>query len=304
MRLYERLAAARDRLIGAGITPADAAIDVDLYARTILGWDRARILTSHHDPVPDSLEPRFSEWIARREEHEPTAYIVGMREFWGLEFVVTPAVLIPRPETEFIVEEVLELVGKAAFKRPADEDAGGTRMAAENNAAAPIRIADIGTGCGCIAVSVAHELPTCRVVATDVSGEALAVAKENAVRHGVAGRVDCVATSYLDGVDGSFDLITANPPYVREGDKRGLSRDVRHEPDVALFGGASGLRDIEGVLDTAVAKLRGGGWFVMEFGFGQEDDVRALADRRPELRFDHVRADLQGLARTAIMQRR
>jgi release factor glutamine methyltransferase len=315
LTLHERLAAARDRLIRAGIMPAEAAIDVDLYARTILGWDRARILTRRQDPVPDSLEPRFSEWIARREQHEPTAYIVGMREFWGLEFLVTPAVLIPRPETEFIVEEALALVGKAAGEMSTNQNTADPQGRAGantdrgngapgRNIGAPIRIADIGTGSGCIAVSIAHELPGCTVVATDVSDEALAVAKENALRHGVAARVECVATSYLDGVDGPFDLITANPPYVRDGDKRGLSRDVRHEPDVALFGGASGLRDIEGVLDTAVASLRAGGWFVMEFGFGQEDDVRVLANRRPELRFDHVRADLQGLARTAIMQRR
>ena len=166
-----------------------------------------------------------------------------------------------------------------------------------------MRLADIGTGSGCIAVAIAHERHDCSIVATDVSEEALAVARQNALRHRVDRQVKFVCTSYLDGVDETFDLITANPPYVRDGDKRGLSKVVLHEPDVALFGGVSGLRDIEGVLDTAVAKLRPGGWFVMEFGFGQEDDVRELAAKRPELRVDHLRADLQGLARTAIIQR-
>ena len=117
-------------------------------------------------------------------------------------------------------------------------------------------------------------------------------------------RIEFVCTSYLDGVSGIFDLITANPPYVRDVDKRGLSADVLQEPHVALFGGATGLDHIDAVLVAAVRMLRSGGWLVMEFGFGQEDDVRALAARHEELRVDHMRADLQGLARTAIIQRR
>lgn len=287
MTLQEKLAGARDRLIEADIAPSEAAIDVDLYARTILNWDKARLITSRGEAVPPGLEPRFSEWVTRREAHEPTAYIVGRREFWGLDFRVSPAVLIPRPETEFVVEEALALL------RETPQGYGGTRP----------RLADIGTGSGCIAVSLAHERPDLSIVATDLSAEALAVARENAFAHGVTGRIELVETSYLDGVDGTFDLITANPPYVRSIDKPALSRDVRHEPDVALFGGTNGLRDIAGVLDTAAARLRPGGWFVMEFGFGQEDDVRALAAARPALTFVRARADLQGLPRTAIIQR-
>jgi len=164
------------------------------------------------------------------------------------------------------------------------------------------RIADIGTGSGCIAVSIAHELHAAHVVATDVSTEALKVASANAERHGVADRIEFVTASYLGGIDGDFDLIAANPPYVRDRDKPALTREVHFEPDVALFGGETGLRDIEGVLDTAIAKLRPRGWLVMEFGFGQEDDVRALVEKRPLLRFEGVREDLQGLARTAVVQ--
>jgi release factor glutamine methyltransferase len=280
LRLHDRLSEARIRLVRAGIQPADAAVDVDLYARAILNWDRARLITSLHGEPPANLEPRFSQWLARREQGEPSAYIVGVREFWALEFRVTPAVLIPRPETEFVVEEAL-----AVMRR------GGVR-----------RIADIGTGSGCIAIALASEVPDCTVVATDVSNEALLVARHNAEQHGVADRIQFVETSYLDGTDGHFDLIAANPPYVRDGDKSALARDVRHEPDVALFGGATGLRDIEGVLDAASERLRPDGWFIMEFGFGQEDDVRARVARRP-LRLDHVHSDLQGLPRTAIIQR-
>ena len=282
LTLFDALSAARERLVRAGISPAEAAVDVDLYARAILGWDRVHVLTRQHEPAPGALEPRFSEWIARRERREPSAYIVAAREFWGLDFTVTPAVLIPRPETELVVEEAL---------RSLPDRAG------------PLRLADIGTGCGCIAVSLAHELRDAAVVATDISAAALAVARANAARHGVDGRVRFVRTSYLDGIGGSFDLIAANPPYVKQGDRPALARDVQHEPDVALFGGATGLRDIGGALDAAVARLRPGGWFIMEFGFGQEDDVRRLAADRPALRFDRVREDLQGLARTAVLER-
>ena len=280
MTLQQALAAARDRLVAAEIAPDEAAIDVDLYARTILGWDRARLLIEHRAPVPPQLEPRFSEWVDRRTRHEPSAYIIGAREFWGLEFRVSPAVLIPRPETEFIVEESLALLEPVAGPR----------------------VADIGTGSGNIAVSLAHARGDARVVATDVSGEALAIALENAERHGVANRVEFIITSYLGGIEGDFDLIAANPPYVREVDRSALGRPVRHEPEVALFGGDSGLRNIAGVLDTAAAKLRPHGWLVMEFGFGQEDEVRSLVEARPKLRLDRFRSDLQGLARTALVQ--
>ena len=283
MRLHERLAAAREQLVRAGIQPSEATIDVDLYARTILQWDRARLLLHLQSAVPDTLEPQFSDWLARRERFEPSAYIVGVREFWGLDFYVTPAVLVPRPETELVVEEAV------AIARAEGE---------------PLRIADIGTGSGCIAVSVAHDVQRCTVIATDVSSGALEVARQNAARHAVDGRVHFVCTPYLDGVSGTFDVITANPPYVRTIDKRGLSPDVLQEPHVALFGGDSGLEHIDAVLTTASQALRPGGWLVMEFGFGQEDEVRDLVSRRPNLLVDRTRADLQGLARTAIIQRR
>ena len=282
MTIYEALGRARARLAEAGLSEADASVDVDLYARTILGWDKVRLLIEQQSPVPEPLEPTLSQWIERRILREPTAYIVGHREFWGLDFTVTPAVLIPRPETESIVDEGVAL-GRAV---PSP------------------RMADIGTGSGCIAVALAMELPRARLVATDVSEDALAVARTNAERHRVADRIEFVATSYLDGVKGEFDVITANPPYVRDGDKPGLSRDVRHEPDVALFGGTEGLRDIAGVLAAASAALVPGGWLVMEFGYGQEPGVEALVGMQTALRLHRVQPDLQGIPRTAIIQRR
>ena len=292
MTLHEKLAEARTRLVAADISQLEASVDVDLYARTILGWDRATLLSEQQDAVPERLEPTLSEWIGRREHREPSAYIVGVRDFWGLDFAVTPAVLIPRPETEFLVEEALSVL------RSGDLTISGRR------ASGHVRVADIGTGSGCVAVALACEVPGCRLIASDISREALVVAGANAVRHGVADRIEFVITSYLDGVDGRFEAMTANPPYVKDGDKPALSPAVRHEPEIALFGGAEGLRDIAGVLDTAAEKLTPSGWLVIEFGYGQEESVEGLVGARPALRLDRVRADLQGISRTAIIQRR
>lgn len=280
--LYETLAAARARLETAGISPREAAVDVDLFACAALGWSKAQLISEHRQPTPAAIDPRFTEWLSRRERREPSAYIIGSREFWGLDFLVTPAVLIPRPETEFVVEETLALVTAG---HPA------------------ARIAEIGTGCGAIAVSLARELPDCRFIATDISGDALAVARTNAVEHGVVSQITFVETNHLDAVDGPFDLLVSNPPYVKAGDKPALSREVRHEPDVALFGGPSGMLHVGAVLDAARRVLPAGGWLVMEFGFGQDDVVTALIARHAGLRLDHVRHDLQDIPRTAVVQR-
>jgi release factor glutamine methyltransferase len=282
LTLQDRLVAARARLIAAGITPDEAAVDVDLFARTILGWGRARLLTEHRAAEPPELQPRFSEWLARREAREPTAYIVGRREFWGLDFAVSAAVLIPRPCTELIVEEAVQRL---------------------KGAPAPI-VADVGTGSGCIAVSIACTLPRARVIATDISPEALAVARDNAARHGVEGRVVFRHASFLDGADETFDLIAANPPYVKNTDKPALSPDVRHEPEVALFGGTTGLEAASRVIVAAVERLKPGGWLLMEFGYGQEDDIRALVGEWPQLRWETVREDIDGIARTAVVQKK
>jgi len=279
--LADRLTEARGRLVAAGIPADEAAIDVDLYARRILGWDRANLITRRGEEVPAGLDPTFSEWVARREHREPSAYIIGEREFYGRDFLVSPAVLIPRPETEHIVEALLPL------------------LAAQPTAL----VADIGTGSGNIAVTLACEARGCRVVATDVSDVALAVAARNAVRYGVEDRVTFVHTSYLDGVTDTFDVIAANPPYVRETDRAGLSPSVQREPAVAIFGGEDGMRDVEGVLVATDARLRRDGWLLMEFGFGQEEDIRQAIARHPALRLDRVVADLQGLPRTIVAQR-
>lgn len=283
MTLHDVLRAARERLVAGGIAPDEAAVDVDLYARTILGWDAARLLTERAASMPPALEPCFSEWVARRAEREPSAYIVGHREFWGLDYLVSPAVLIPRPESELIVEEALARL----------RDAGAPRLA------------DVGTGSGCLGLSIAHDLPGARVVATDISREALTVARTNAVRLDVADRVVFLQTSYLDGVASPpFDAIVSNPPYVKDTDKPAISRQViAYEPHVALFGGNDGLRGVRGVLDAGRDRLRPGGWLIFEFGLGQDDEIRELVGGYPMYRVDSIREDLQGIGRTAVVQR-
>lgn len=281
MTLQETLAAARQRLVAAGIAAHEAAVDVDLYARTILGWDRAGLLSEQRAEAPAALEPRFSEWVTRREQREPSAYIVGIREFWGLEFEVSPAVLIPRPESEFIVEEALARL---------------------NGNSAP-RVADVGTGSGCIGISIAHSVPGARVIATDISSEALHVARRNASRNGVADRVHFVEMSYMDGLDGPFDVITSNPPYVKEQDRQFTSRAVvRYEPHLALFGGDDGLAGVRAVVDAARFRLADGGWLIFEFGLGQDDEILELVAGYPEYRVAGIRNDLQGIPRTALVQ--
>ena len=163
-----------------------------MLARQVLGWDRARFLADRNDTATSGFLLKYEPLVARRERREPVSYILGTREFWGLPFEVGPDVLIPRQETEFIVEETLALVGKDSH---------------------PL-IVDVGTGSGCIAISLAREIPGARVIATDLSAHALGVARRNAVRHDVGDRITFVETSFLDGIDDRVDVIVSNPPYV------------------------------------------------------------------------------------------
>ncbi len=281
MTLAERLQQVRTDLVRAGISEQEASVDADVLVRGVLGWDRARLLSEQREPMPLGLEPRLTNWIARRSRREPTAYILGTREFWGLPFRVDASVLIPRPESELLIEKALPLLRQ--MTRP--------------------RIADVGTGSGCLAIALAHEIDSCTIIATDISADALALARVNAETHAVAARITFVQTSILDGVPGPFDLLVSNPPYVRSGDQPALGKEVRYEPEVALFGGADGLRAIEHVLDAALDCLAHGGWMLMEFGYNQEDDVESLVNARPGLALDAVHADLQGIPRVSVIRR-
>jgi release factor glutamine methyltransferase len=284
MSIHAQVSAARQRLRDAGITPTESDLDARLLAQHVLGWTTERFLTDAREPVPDGFTPRYESLVARRVTREPFAYIVGVREFWGLELEVTPDVLIPRPATELIVESMQELFPDRSV---------------------PLSIADVCTGCGCVAVALAHERPTSTVHGCDISPAALAVARRNAARHGVGDRVTFTEGDLLDGVGGMFDAIVANPPYVIDRARLALQPEVRdHEPAVALFGGTDGLSLLTRLIDAAPSRLRSGGYLIFEFGLGQDVEIEDLIEESPELTLVGLRRDLQGIARTAIAKRR
>ena len=282
MTIRDQIVAARARLMAVGIAPDEAARDAALLARQVLRWDAATLVAREHDAVPHGFADTFDPLISRRERREPMAYIRGVQEFWGREFAVGPGVLIPRPETELIVEETLR---RAA------------RNIVEN-------ACDVGTGSGCLAVTLAAELPKLRIAATDVSQAALDLARSNAERYGVASRVEFVIGQYLAGGAELLDLIVSNPPYVTDREHTALAPEVRqYEPPEALKAGPDGLRDIRELVRLAPAALRGGGLLIFEMGHDQSARVSALVSGTPGLRLLRVVPDLQGHARVCVVQR-
>ena len=279
--LAERVSQAGRRLAAAGIDARDAAFDAEVLARHALGWDRAAYLARWREPAPAAFGDRFDRLIARRRRREPVARITGSREFWGLDIEVTPAVLVPRPESELLVETALARLGDRT-----------ARWA----------VADVGTGSGCLAVALARELPRARVAATDICPEALAVARRNAARHGAADRVTFHRTDLLDGLPGRFDLIVSNPPYVPDGVVGALAPEVsRHEPAAALRGGPDGLDTVRRLVAAAAGRLRAGGWLVMEIGAGQARDAADIGGRAG-MRVVAAHRDLQGIPRAVVMR--
>jgi release factor glutamine methyltransferase len=281
---HELVLDAGSRFVRAGIREESARRDAELLARKVLGWDRARFLADRHEDAPVRFAPEYERLVARRERREPIPYITGVQEFWGLSFEVTPAVLIPRPETEFILEEAIACL----------EDMNG----------AALEIVDVGTGSGCIAVALARRFPDARIVATDLSGAALAVARRNAVRHGVSHQVRFVETSFLEAIESTPAMIVSNPPYVPSVSAPGLVPEVRDfEPGLAVFGGPDGLAGLRELLAQAASKLAPGGWLIVEFGCGQEDAVAELVANVPCYSLTKVRRDLQGIPRTAVVRK-
>jgi len=297
--LQHRIRDARRRFERAGIAPDEAAIDADVLARHALGgWERGRLLAELRAPVPPGFEGAFEALIVRRERREPTAGIIGHREFWNLDIEVAPGVLIPRPETETLVEQTLARM--VEFAHPGERRGGGGPV----QVPAPA-IADVCAGSGCIAIALARWLPAATITAIDVSPDALAVAGRNALRHDVAGRVVLLKGDLLEGVDGPFDAIVSNPPYVPTGELDSLQPEVRdHEPAAALDGGPDGLDVIRRLVPQAARRLRAGGWLLFEFGFGQADAVRAVVAAEPGFEAAELCADLAGIPRVAIARRR
>jgi release factor glutamine methyltransferase len=286
VNIREKINAARARLAAAGIEHGEAGRDANLLARHVLGWDRAMVYAHETDEATAEFCGKLDALIERRARREPAAYIRGVQEFWSRDFHVTPAVLIPRPETELIVEEFLARL---------PEDLPNRRQ----------RVADIGTGSGCIAVTVAAERDYVEVVATDISEDALKIAHENAGRYGVSDRIAFRGAAYLTGSMEKFDFILANPPYVTEREYQNLAPEVReYEPALALVAGEDGFRDIRQIVDLSTAYLVPGGMLFLEIGHEHADAVVDLVASFPALRLEGISNDLQNIPRVAIIERK
>lgn len=245
-------------------------------AAAVLRLTRAQLVTRGPDPLDAETLAALNGLFARRRAAEPVAYLTGEREFYGLSFRVTPAVLIPRPETELLVDFALETVG----------------------ATGAACVLDLGTGSGCIAIAIAHHRPQAQVTAVDRCGEALAVARTNAQAL-AATNVAFVQGDWFATLGGArFDLIVANPPYIAAGDPHLAQGDLRHEPAMALASGKDGLDAIRAIVASAPAHLDAGGWLALEHGYDQAEACRALLTQAG---FEKVfsRHDLAGIARVS-----
>jgi release factor glutamine methyltransferase len=258
-------------------------LDAEVLLAHVRGCPRIALYTAFDTPVDEAARSRFRGLVKRRGEGEPVAYLVGSREFFSLPFKVSPAVLVPRPETEGLVVRVLDLCRQLA---------------------AP-RIVDVGTGSGAIAVTLAKHLPRATITATDISAEAVSIAQENAVRHGVADRIEVVRCDLLDDPRGlgPWDVIVSNPPYVREDEFEDLPRDVRlHEPKSALVSGPTGVEIIDRLAAVAAERLAPGGWLLCEIGPAAA--AEAVLDRQPGLVREGTIDDLAGRPRIVQSRRR
>ncbi len=266
----------------------------ELLLMHVLERDRAWIYAHPDEAIGPAQSAEYFELAARRAAGTPTQYLTGKQEFWGLEFAVTRDVLIPRPETEHVVEVALERMGK-------------------DSKDSPLGIADVGTGSGCLAVALAREFPQARLLATDISAAALAVARRNANRHDVTRRIEFAQCHLLDGFAASslaargsaLDLIVSNPPYVRRGDAETLPREVReHEPPEALFAGAGGEELYPSLSEQAARLLRRGGVIVIELGYNSEARVCPLFESGERWRKVSTTNDLAGIPRVLAAERR
>jgi release factor glutamine methyltransferase len=269
----------------------------ELLLMHALGRDRTSLYTHPEALLETADADKYFALIARRASGEPTQYIIGKQEFWGLEFEVTPAVLIPRPETEHVMEVALARLGPRGLKihmhtgLPRDK----------------LRVVDVGTGSGCLAISLAYELPHAEVLATDISAPSLEVARRNATRHAVADRIRFLQMDLLESLGqqpGSFDLIVSNPPYVASDEADQLQREVRdHEPREALFGGPTGVEIYARLIEQAAALLRSGGILVLELGYNSAEHVRAILTEAKGWTNVSFTNDLAGISRVASADR-
>jgi len=274
--LQQALGRAREILAANNVE--EASLEGELLLRHTLGIDRAQLYLEFSRELSPEEEAAFWRLVERRCRGEPTAYIIGHREFYGLDFRVDPRVLIPRPESELLVEKALELARTRRITT----------------------IADIGTGCGAIAISLARNLPQVKIYATDISASALEVARSNCLEHGVADRVYLLVGDMLEPLPGPVDLIIANLPYVRESELP-QSGPVSFEPRIALNGGPAGLEKIAKLCREAGAKLTPGGCLLLEIGQGQGEAVRALLRELFPSGLVEVTPDFSGIERVVTL---
>lgn len=264
-----------------------------------LGRERAWMYSHHEEPVDDGALQKYFALIARRAAGEPTQYLTGHQEFWGLDFVVTPAVLIPRPETEHVMEVALARLGERGLK--IHMDTGRPRDT--------LQVADIGTGSGCLAIALAYELPHAEVLATDISAAALEIAGQNAIRNQVSERIQFVEADLFtptpNALVPAFDLIVSNPPYIADSEAATLQREVRdHEPHSALFAGPTGVEIYVRLVEQAAARLRDKGILVLELGHDSAARVRELFDASPLMWVNvAITMDLAGIPRVIAASR-
>jgi release factor glutamine methyltransferase len=276
--LKQALTSAITRLT-ADQTPSPR-MNAELLLMFTLGCDRAYLHAHPERELTSEEGERYDRALGERSRGVPAQYITGHQEFWGMDFIVTPAVLIPRPETEHVVETVLELTSK-----------GGTLAPVRS-----VRIVDVGTGSGCIALALAKELPQAEMHATDLSSAAVEIARANAARHQLEERVQFQCTDLLRGFPSSaFDIVVSNPPYVGESEADQVQLEVRKfEPRNAVFAGPTGVEVIESLIPQAQAVLRPDGWLVMEISGTIADNVQALLHSWDDV---CVTRDLQSIPR-------
>jgi release factor glutamine methyltransferase len=282
MQLKQALASAVDRLEADDV--GSPRMNAEVLLMFVLGVNRAYLYAHPERELTPEEESRYDEVLAQRATGMPSQYITGHQEFWGLDFVVSPAVLIPRPETEHLVEMVLELAREVP--RP--------------------KIVDVGTGSGCIALALAHELRTAEVYAVDVVAEALEIAHANAARLQLEGRIRFLKSNVLQSLAGvhDFDFVVSNPPYVGFGEADKVQKSVRDfEPKGAIFAGEQGLDIIGPLVEQAHAALKPGGWLAVEIGYSMRDAVLGLLDSTS---WENIRVipDLRGIPRVVAANRR
>jgi release factor glutamine methyltransferase len=277
-------------------------MNAELLIMFTLDCDRAYLYAHpERELAPDDLR-RYDEALARRATGIPAQYITGHQEFWGLDLIVSPAVLIPRPETEHVVEAVLELVSRRGSEQNQLQEPRAGAPTPHESSQPNLRLVDVGTGSGAIALALASELPSAQIHATDISFDALEVARANAARLELTSRIEFHPADLLQGLPAaSFDIVVSNPPYVGDSEEESVQLEVRKfEPRSAVFAGPTGLKVIERLIPQALEGLRPGGWLVFEISGTIADRVQGLLSNWDEVT---IRNDLQGIARVLIARK-